>query len=201
MDIFSHGFWAGAGAEFLNRKMFKERRKLNVRWAAFWGVAPDVFSFGFAFAWLFLRWATGQSEQFFPHDPAHPELQFGTGDPSNATIPLGQLTAILYQFTHSAVIFFAVFGVIVLFRLRSRRIPWEMAGWLFHILIDIPTHSYRFYPTPALWPLSEWRFDGFSWGTPWFLITDYLAILAVYFFFLRRRQKPPVAGGAGKREG
>ncbi|MBI2662668.1 hypothetical protein HYX11_04380 [Candidatus Woesearchaeota archaeon] len=26
----------------------------------------------------------------------------------------------------------------------------EMLAWLGHIIIDIPTHSYKFYPTPFL---------------------------------------------------
>lgn len=197
MDIFSHGFWTAAGAEFLNRKVLKApRRKLRVPWVAFWGVAPDLFSFGIAFVWLAARWVAGNSDQFFPHDPAHPELGFGTGDPASTTIPIARLTAMLYQFTHSAVIFFAVFGLILLFRSTQKRrllsfsaAPWEMGGWLFHIFLDVPTHSYRFYPTPVLWPLFSSKFNGFSWGTPWFLISDYGLILLAHLLFFRKRRK------------
>ena len=188
MDIFSHGFWTAAAAEGVNRTFLKKRKPpLNPRRAAFWGVAPDLFSFGLAFAWLAFRWLTGSSAQFFPHDPAHPELQFGTGDPKTTVVPLARLTAILYQFTHSAVVFTIFFLLVWL--LRRRRPPLEIFGWLFHIFIDIPTHSYRFYPTPFLWPISSWKLNGFSWAEPWFLLPNYAAILIVYLLLRARRRR------------
>ncbi len=63
---------------------------------------------------------------------------------------------------------------------RPRRFPYELLGWLLHILIDIPTHSYSFYPTPFLWPISQYKFDGISWGTPWFMIVNYSSLAISY---------------------
>jgi membrane-bound metal-dependent hydrolase YbcI (DUF457 family) len=93
---------------------------------------------------------------------------------------------LLYSISHSAVVFFAVFSIAFLI---FRRPIWELGGWLFHILLDIPTHSYRFYPTPFLWPLSDWKFGGFSWATPWFLVLNYTAIIAVYLFHRKKNRK------------
>jgi hypothetical protein len=41
-----------------------------------------------------------------------------------------------------------------------------MLGWLLHIAIDIPTHSFRYYATRFLWPVSDFRIDGIAWRTP-----------------------------------
>jgi len=81
-----------------------------------------------------------------------------------------------------------VAGLIVFF---VRRVPWEVGGWLVHILIDIPSHSYKFYPTPFLWPFSEWKFDGWSWGAPIFMIINYSLIIGVYvlFYFVNKKRK------------
>ena len=72
--------------------------------------------------------------------------------------------------------------------LTARRMPWEMGGWLLHILIDIPTHSYQFYPTPLCWPISGWKFNGFSWGNAYFLAVNYFA-LGVIYFLLRKKKR------------
>ena len=90
----------------------------------------------------------------------------------------------LYQFSHSIVIFAAVFALVWIIR---RRPSWLLLFWLLHILIDIPTHSMRFYPTPFLWPLSSYQFNGISWGQPWFMILNYSALAAAYLFLLVRR--------------
>jgi hypothetical protein len=72
---------------------------------------------------------------------------------------------------------------------------WAMLGWLVHILIDIPTHSYQFYPTPFLWPLSSWKFNGISWGQKWFMIANYstivIAYAALYFWSRKAKNKFP----------
>jgi len=62
------------------------------------------------------------------------------------------------------------------------------------------THSYSYYATRFLWPLSDYSFDGVAWWTPWLLWCTYgsLALvfllmcewLAVLFF--------PLVEGAGR---
>ena len=174
MDIFSHGLWAGAAYKAANKKL---KDKLKVWLAVFWGVLPDLFSFSIPFIYLAYNLISGNMNfSDFPRpenaEPMPPD-----------TLPIFRLTSLLYSVSHSAVIFFAIFGFVFLI---LRRPVWEMGGWLIHILIDIPTHSYKFYPTPFLWPFSEWKFDGFSWGQPWFMILNYSAIIIIYILLRKK---------------
>lgn len=184
MDIFSHGLWAAAAYKAVNNK-----KRLNLWKAAFWGVFPDLFAFTIGFVWILGNLAFGDlSFADLPRpdlvEPASDELVFGNGDIQNTASFIARLTATLYHFSHSAVVFFVIFGVVYFV---FRRPIWELGGWLIHIILDIPTHSYQFYPTPVLWPLSGWTFDGFSWGTLWFLIPNYIAIIIVYLL-LRKKE-------------
>ncbi|KND48127.1 MAG: hypothetical protein AB201_00835 [Parcubacteria bacterium C7867-006] len=175
MDIFAHGLWAGAAYKGANKK---REKPLKLWQAAFWGVFPDLFAFTIPFIWLFGNLLFGgMSLADIPRPDAVEPM------PQNA-LPIFNLASMLYSFSHSAIIFLIVFGITFLI---FRRPIWELGGWFIHILLDIPTHSYQFYPTPFLWPLSGWKFDGFSWGTPWFLILNYSAIIIVYLFLRRKK--------------
>ena len=185
MDIFSHGLWAGAAYKAINKKI---KKPLNARLAVFWGIFPDLFAFTIGFIWLFGNFIFGDmSFSGLPHpdlvEPASDKLIFGNGDIQSAASFVVRLTAILYSVSHSAIIFFIIFGIVFLI---FRRPIWELGGWFFHILLDIPTHSYQFYPTPFLWPFSGWTFNGFSWGTLWFLIPNYAAIIIIYFLLRKK---------------
>jgi hypothetical protein len=177
MDIFSHGLWAGAAYKAAN---LKSEKPLKVWLAALWGVLPDFFAFTPVFVWLFWSLLFGEKTMAdFPHpDETEPMPQ--------DTLPIFQLTNMLYNISHSLAIFLVVAGLIAFF---ARRIPWEVGGWLVHILIDIPSHSYKFYPTPFLWPFSEWKFDGWSWGQPRFMVINIFSIIIVYalLYFLSKK--------------
>ena len=80
--------------------------------------------------------------------------------------------------------FLLVFGIATIL---TRRIVFEMMGWLLHILIDIPTHSFRYYATRFLWPVSDYRIDGIAWWTPWFWAATYAALVLVYFVLWKKR--------------
>ncbi|MCX8147542.1 MAG: hypothetical protein N3D84_03680, partial [Candidatus Woesearchaeota archaeon] len=74
----------------------------------------------------------------------------------------------------------------VWFILRS--LPIFLLAWPIHIIIDIPTHSRYFLPTPFLWPISDWRFPGFSWGQWWFMLLNWSAIIiALIFVIIKKR--------------
>jgi amino acid transporter len=90
---------------------------------------------------------------------------------------LSNFTELLYQISHSLVIFAFV---VLIYYAWKRKLPWIILGWPLHILADIPTHSYSFYPTPFLWPLVNVKFDGFSWGSGHFTLYNYLALALVY---------------------
>ncbi len=197
MDVFSHGLWAGAAAKAANKSPAiagKIKRPLKVWQAIFWGVSPDIFAFTLPFVWMFWNIVFGDME--FSDFPRPENIEPAARD----TLPIFQLASQLYNISHSLIVFILIFALAaVLLRVKlppslklwrtSRRMPWEMSGWLLHILVDIPTHSYRFYPTPFLWPFSEWKFNGFSWGVPWFIILNYSALILVYLVLRRKKSK------------
>lgn len=95
-----------------------------------------------------------------------------------------------YDFTHSIL---SVAVVFTLISLIQRSIPLWLYAWPIHVIIDIPTHSMDFFPTPFLWPLSDYRFDGISWATPWFLIANYSLLAITYVWLYTRNGKNPRA--------
>lgn len=180
MDIFSHGLWSGVIYKFANIKI---KEPLKIKWAIIFGLFPDFFAFAPLFIWLFWGIIFGQmSFSDFPRpdaaEPAQPDTFF-----------IFRLTSFLYSFTHSLIAFMVIF-ILVYFIFKKP--VWELGAWLAHILVDIPTHSYKFYPTPFLWPFSDIKFNGFSWGAPWFIVVNYSLIAIVYFYFYLRSRKPSV---------
>jgi low affinity Fe/Cu permease len=84
----------------------------------------------------------------------------------------------LYQYSHSLVIFAVVFVVVWVWYKRPR---YELLGWLLHILIDIPSHVIAFYPTPLLFPISDYKFPyGIQWSNQWYMMINYGALLVVW---------------------
>ena len=162
-------------------KNIVEKSKKTIKYLVncFFGVFPDLFAFTIPILWTIIDLVTGKiTFADFPR----PE----TIEPVNQNIlPIFRTTHLLYDISHSLIIFFLV--VVVLF-IIFRKVILELSGWLLHILIDIPTHSYRFYPTPFLWPISGIKFNGLSWATPWFIIINYSAIIFVYLI-LRKAWK------------
>lgn len=172
MDILAHGLWSNAAARAINKSQkIKSRLKPLKPWhAIFWGIFPDMASFGVMTFWAILNLITGGIDISDFHKPQD-------------TTAIVTLTSLLYNITHSIFIFLIIFGFLILIRKirkKEQKIPWEICAWILHILVDIPTHSYQFYPTPFFWPISSWKFDGLSWGTPWFMIANYSAIIIVY---------------------
>ncbi len=157
MDIISHGLYGGVA--------FGRRSRQSFWLSFFFGIAPDLFSFGLytVGAWFGVfthpDWSSGQ----------HP-------DPS--AIP--QFVHILYNVTHSFVIFALVFALIWLIR---RKPLYEMLGWPLHILVDIPTHSDAFFPTPFLWPVSHYHVDGHPWSSPEIFIPNVILLVSLYLWF------------------
>lgn len=177
MDILSHGLWAGAAAKAINSK---KKEPLRVWLAILFGVFPDVFAFTVSFVYLGWLRLTGDALPFIIR-PGEME------PPIRNQHPLLQLTHSLYNLSHSLFIFFIVFGLVAWY---FRRPIWEMGGWLIHILIDIPSHSYAFFPTPFLWPLSDFRVNGIPWSTPAFFWTNIALLFGVYFLlwiFFRKK--------------
>lgn len=169
MDIFAHVLWANAGARGANAVADKKpevsgKRKFHMHpgWTAFFGVAPDFFAFTIPFV-------VGIYQAIFlgAHFGRHHMEVFGF-----------DLASYLYQWSHSLVIFTVVFILVWIFSKRPR---WELLGWALHILIDIPSHSINFYPTPFLFPISDYRFPyGISWANTAYMIINYSALTLVW---------------------
>lgn len=130
-------------------------KKKYVWWATLFGLLPDILSFGMLFIINLLNGSTQR------------------GRPSLSSIPDWIYAA--YNMTHSLIIFLVVF---IFIYLVTKNWFWPLTAWAIHILIDIPTHSARFFPTPFLWPIIDFRFDGISWGTPWFMLLNYGSLMA-----------------------
>jgi hypothetical protein len=196
MDTLAHGLWATAAVK-TNNMFF--RIKIRTAWFVFWGVLPDLFSFTPVVVWLL--WQVIVQGIPFSEVP-RPEL---LPPEIRKTVPVFRLTNGLYHLSHSLIIFTAIFLLIWAIRyyclksLRATQIshtelnrlrpPWELSGWILHILIDIPTHTRGLYPTPFLWPLSDFTVDGISWGRPWFLAINYSSLLMVFLLLRMKSMK------------
>lgn len=167
MDILAHTLWANAAARKANKIAEKKKKKLhiNVGWAAFFGVFPDFFAFTIPFILVGFKIITGEM----------PMSSFGEHHGVSSGF---DIASTLYQYSHSVVIWLIVFLIVWAVSKRPR---YELLGWLLHILIDIPSHAISFYPTPFLFPISEYRFPyGISWSNQWYMLINYSALLLVW---------------------
>ncbi len=164
MDTFAHGLWTGVSYEALKRN---SKRPINVSLSVFWGVFPDFFAFTIPFIYMFGSVLFGRMSlsNFRPHTQIEPVAH---------QFPFYDLANSLYNVSHSLFVFTLVFVIVALMR---KKVMWELGAWLLHILIDVPTHSYQFFPTPFLWPISDFRVNGFLWATPTFIAVNYTLIL------------------------
>jgi hypothetical protein len=191
MDIVSHGLWGALLAKAVNVRLGRtkkagEFRRLDPLLAGFWGFAPDLV----AFMPVFLLFGGGMlSGHVEPENFPRPTEAEAAG---TAATGIFWVTHAIYSVTHSAVVFAIVFFGVWAFRKfilkRKHAFVWEMTPWLLHILVDLFTHSYEFYPTPILWPVSAWRFDGIPWSHALIIGPNYL-LLALGFYLVRRRRK------------
>jgi hypothetical protein len=164
MDIVSHGLWGGLAFGRKNKKSF---------WMSFlFGISPDLLSFGIFSAANIFGLASGPD--------------WSGGPPDASSIP--EYVHMLYNITHS----FVIFALIFLFVWWLRKKPlYEMLAWPLHILLDIPTHTTAFFPTPFLWPFVEYRVDGVPWSHLWIFFPNwvFLIVLYLYFFVYKKRKK------------
>lgn len=131
--------------------------------ATFFGMMPDLIAFGFFFISYWITNGFNFSKPGF-----------------SGNIP--EYVFVGYNFTHSIIIFLIIIGIVYYV---TRKIPWYIGGWLLHILIDIPTHKVAgYFPTPFLWPLSNFKVGGISWHDPKFMIINYGTLFFVYVYIL-----------------
>ncbi len=167
MDILAHTLWANAGARGVNavRKKKGKPPVMHAGWTGFWGVFPDLFAFVIPFIIVIWKVLTGQ-------------LALSSFGGHHLPVAGFDLASYLYQYSHSLVVWLVVF---LLVWIISKRPRWELLGWALHILIDIPSHAIGFYPTPFLFPLSDYRFPyGVAWSNTYYMIINYSALLIVW---------------------
>ncbi len=137
------------------------------RWfSLLFGALPDLFSFGLYFLYNLL----------FNSD----KLRFGK--PSVDALPYWVYD--LYDFSHSIVIAFIFIGIAYKI---NKDFAFPMLAWPCHIIIDFFTYSIEFFPTPILWPVSDFRFDGIPWSNPYILIINVICILLLFVY--RKKKK------------
>jgi len=130
-------------------------------YALIFGTIPDLLSFGLYFIFnLIFNFSN-----------------FKLGKPPIEDIPNWVFS--LYDFSHSIVI--ASIFIIIVYRL-NKDFCFPMLAWPFHIMLDFFTHSKNYFPTPILWPLSNYKFDGIPWSNPyiWFSNIFFIMILFIY---------------------
>ena len=164
MDIISHGLWGGAA--------FGRKNKRDFFLAFLFGFMPDFFSFGMLFIYrIFLR--------------------LGASNPPDAILapphlPVPIFVYNLYNITHSLIIFTLVFGIVWFL---MKKPFWPILAWGLHILVDIPSHSFDFFPTPFLWPVSDFKINGISWGNPFIFFPNVVLLIIVYGFLYYKKKK------------
>lgn len=163
MDIFSHGLYGGVA--------FGRRSKKDYLTAFLFGIGPDLLAFGPFFLSVLLGFAKW---------PTHFE------PPSNGMIP--QYVHSFYNVTHSLVIY-GIFFALLWWVFKKRDFAKLTLGWPLHILVDIPTHSTAFFPTPFLWPVSDFHINGVPWSEPYIFIPNVLVIVGLYTYWYIKRKK------------
>ncbi len=170
MDIVSHGLWGGIA--------FGRKSKRSYWLAFLFGILPDLLAFGpyFVLTWLGVFNIPGLPR--LPNIPREP--------PDPSLIP--DFVFKVYNISHSLIVFLILFAIVWLI---LRRPLFELSAWGLHILIDIPTHSDKFFPTPFLWPASNLYINGHSWTSPEIFIPNVLVLvgLHVWFFIARQRRR------------
>ena len=128
----------------------------------FFGVIPDLASFGIYF--LFNLIINPSTMKF--------------GKPELSEIPSWVFN--LYNISHSLIIAMTFILIAYMFK---RDFCFPMLAWPFHIMLDFFTHGIEYFPTPILWPISDYKFDGIPWSNPWIWYSN---IVCIIFLFLYR---------------
>ena len=131
----------------------------------FFGAIPDLASFGIYFLYNLIV------------NPTTMKM----GKPELSEIPSWVFS--LYNFTHSLII--AILFIFIAYILK-RDFCFSMLAWPFHIILDFFTHSIEYFPTPILWPISNYRFDGIPWSNQYIMIGN---IICIFLVFNYRRRK------------
>lgn len=167
MDIFSHGLWGG----YLLARKKKQKKQF---WPVFvLSMLPDLLSLGVFWILVLTGFSNWPRWQNF-------HLVYDS---------LPSYVNTLYHLTHSLLFFSIVYLVVWNWRKKPYR---PLLAWGLHILVDIPSHSIFAFPTPFLWPLSNYVYDGISWVDQRFWLPNFILLILVYggyFYWDKWKQK------------
>lgn len=135
--------------------------------AMFFGAMPDLISFGLYMAMEFF--ASG--------------FHWHAGPPPLESLPHWLFQS--YAVGHSFIVSFTVIGLVAWFR---RDIAFAMLAWPFHIVLDFPFHSFKYFPTPMFWPVSDFKIDGIPWSH-WYIWWPNVAGLVILLTYRYRQKK------------
>ncbi len=176
MDVVAHTLWTNV--VFYSKYANQKRQRY---WAAFFGVAPDLVAFGPAFVYLiWSRLFEGVTISNYMAAYSNPSGVYAFATQA-------------YNYTHSLVVFAAVFVIVLL--ARRGKPYWPMLGWGLHIVIDIFTHP-DFFRTPFLFPVSSYKnYYAVSWAEPKFMAINYSLLVIAYIIIWQynKRQKALVS--------
>lgn len=162
MDIISHSLWGGIA---LGRK-----KKSDFIHTLLFSVLPDILAEGIMFGLVIL----GVNNM--------PTIEHG--HPNITEFPLYAQN--FYNATHSLIIFITVFVIIWAIRKKPYIL---LLAWALHIIIDIPTHSFELFPTPFLWPVSDFKINGIPWDNSIILIPDIILLAILYSLWFYQFKK------------
>ena len=67
--------------------------------------------------------------------------------------------------------------------------------WYSNILLDIPTHTLQFFPTPVFHPISDYGFDGTRWSDPVILVPNVILLAGLWFYVKRKDRNAELSDG------
>ena len=129
------------------------------------GALPDLLSFGL----------------FFLYSIITSPINLTFGKPALSELPYWVFT--LYDFSHSLVIAMFILSIVYFF---NKDLWFTMLAWPIHIIIDFFTHSIHYFPTPILWPISDFKFNGIPWSNKYIFGANIICILIIFIY---RRKK------------
>lgn len=178
MDVLAHVLWTNAVFHAKYDKLRKQRYL-----AAFFGVAPDLVSFIPATIYTLLN-----SKKILNFIEGKDLTKISPEHYNALNSWVFDYAIQSYNYTHSLVIFAAVFLVVL--AVRKGKFYWPLLGWGLHILIDMFTHK-DFFETPFLFPISNvTNHNAIVWGEPIFMVINYGLLILVYaglFWYHRKR--------------
>ncbi|MAG72988.1 hypothetical protein CL620_01625 [archaeon] len=159
MDFISHGLWSYIFFHTSKRPWL----------AVVFGMVPDTMSWFIYGAYKIL-------------------FEGGFGKPNLDQIPNWVWT--LYGISHSLVVSLTVIAItFFIFARLGKELPYQMFAWPIAVTMDLLTHSADFLPTPFLWPISNYAFDGLPWSTPWFFGGYWVLIVGLLGWIIWKKRR------------